>query len=298
MSAVLIPGESRLRAGAIGLALAAAVAGLIDVVSTSGVVLLLAHFDSLAVADWGLPRWTSAAALLLLGGAGLVAWRAPRHGRLATALALVSAVGVAGAAVWATQSLVVVPDGSSLARLACHALLTSAIVAVALVWARPWTSPVAGADVALGAVVGTALTTLPGIAELAAALELVSPGTERTFAFVQLAAGGLLVLAAVLAMGALAGRVPALPVAVLTLLSGALLLVLVARSALRLPDELAYGSLGMQLSTVLALLAGLGQALVAVVLGVLLLRRRRDRSAAEAVYGSDEAAASWQTPTT
>ncbi|WP_313404189.1 hypothetical protein [Aeromicrobium sp.] len=282
---------SRLRAGAIGLALGAAVTGLLQALGTVSVLIVLSR--SLDQASWGSPRLAMSVSLLVFGIAAGLAWASVRAGRLAAVVALLSAVGIAGAAVWAAKPTVELGLwGGALRQLAFGAALAMLVAAVGWVWSRASSGSVRVVDVALGAVLGMAAARLGDAVETALYLDDVPPGEHRTSMVIGAAAAALLTIAALLAVMALAGRVPVVAVASLVLAAGGLLALVVLRDVTSMELLIVGANDRHQLSVLVGLASGAGQALLAVGLGWVLVAARRGPTRSVDPYGSTEASAS------
>lgn len=261
---VLNDAGPRLRDGAVGFAVAAAFAGLFLSLETLSLEML-----ALEVSQWTRPQWAMTVSLLALGFTGVVVWVLPRVARAAAVVAVVSAVGVAGSAVWATAPGREAGAWAMTGRLLLtHAVVVLLIAVVARAWARSTAGRVRLVDVTLGAVVGTAAAGLPQFVEMVATTLRVPQVVDGGVAIV---AGALVLVAGVAGMVALVGRVPAPVVGGLTVAAGVVLVVVAVRGLAEMREYFEYGGLRGQASLVLGYLAQFGRAFLVLALGGLLL---------------------------
>jgi len=283
MSAVITSGERHLRAVAVGFALAAGVAGLFQGLTQAGISIALERGMTAEPTE---PQLLTPAGWLLLGVAGVIAWVAPRAGRAAAGLALVAVGVLVASALWSVLgALRFLSFGTPPSVWGFVA--TAPAVALTLVagwaWVRDGDGPVRVVPLLLGAVIGTAATRLPGIAEYVATL-LRAPD----WISLPLASGGavilataLVALAALLAAFALGGRpVPVAAVAGLVAVAGGLLVIVALRNVVTFQDMLVYGGRRLQASVAVTVTTALFEALATVALGLgLLVAGRRSRQA-------------------
>lgn len=294
MSAVPTTAGPLTRSGALGAALGASVTGLLQALGTVGILVMLSR--SLDGASWGWPRLAMSASLLVFGIAGALAWASARAGRLATAVAVMAAVGVAGSAVWLAKPLVEFgPWGDAMREIVLGLALAMVVAAAGWTWSRTADEPVRVAGVALGAVIGMAAVRLSDLVATAMILDDVSPGEQRTSLMIGVAGGVLLTVAALLAVVALAGRLPAVAVASVVAIAAVLLVVVVVRDASSMDVVIVSANDRSQVSVLMSLASGAGQALVALALACVLVVA--GRAASRSGYGAGTAATREPTPT-
>jgi len=279
-------GEYRLRAGVIGFALAAGVAGLLHAISNLAVGIVV---DRLVDPGYLGDRWLTSFALILLGVAGLLAWTSRAGSRVAAGLTVLSAGCLAVAGVKAAEPFVQgLPYGvwaPDLLRGVATVVPVALVLGAAWAWVRHPQGPVRLVPALLGAVVGLAVPGVPSLVQQVALLvrsdpRLGDPSTGQLMPGILAAA--VLVLAAVLAVLALAGRVPVAVAAAAVLAAAVLFAVVTVRDLDLLRDVLSYGSTRMRASVVVSLVGLAVQVLVTLALGIALLVGGRTRAAAVA----------------